>query len=194
MGRGDQGEDRDGPGLAMNCAWRSRRVVLDAPAMTSAIRIWARSSHHAAFRCGGWAWVRDDGRGEPTGQAGGTRDTTAARMALAGLVAALKDAPQGPLVLDLAAPVLARAVHRLAQGPAFTAEEAPAEDLDLWAQLATAVAGRAVAFTPAGEPFKGGPAAFAQAWAELAQDKAKAAGPFVAAIPRANLAKLKLPI
>lgn len=162
--------------------------------MTSDIRIWARSSHHTAFRCGGWAWVRDDGQGEPVGQAGGERNTTAARMALAGLAAALKDAPQGPgVTLELADRPFALAMRRLAAGPAFTAEEAPTSDLDLWAQLATAFAGRAVSVTlAAGEPFKGGPGAFAQAWADLAQDKAKAAGPFAAAIPRANLAKLKL--
>jgi ribonuclease HI len=161
--------------------------------MTTSLRIWARSSHHAAFRCGGWAWVRQDGHGEPVGQAGGERNTTAPRMALAALAAALKDAPKGPLTLDLADLALARAVHRIAQGPAFTPEEAPAEDLDLWAQLTTALAGRQVAFTPAAAaPFKGGPAAFAQAWADLAQDKAKAAGPFAAAIPRANLAKVRL--
>ena len=161
--------------------------------MTKPFRIWARASHHAAFRCGGWAWVRDDGAGEPVGQAGGERNTTAGRMGLAALAAALKDAPKGPVTLDLADLVLARAVNRLARGPAFTPEEAPAEDLDLWAQLTTALAGRAVTFAPAtSQPFKGGPAAFAQAWAELAQDKAKAAGPFVAAIPRANLTKLRL--
>ncbi len=165
--------------------------------MTKPLRIWARASHHPAFRCGGWAWVRDDGQGEPAGQAGGERNTTAGRMGLAALAAALKDTPQGasagPVILDLADLPLARAVNRLARGPAFTPEEAPTEDLDLWAQLTTALAGRAVTFIPAtSQPFKGGPAAFAQAWAELAQDKAKAAGPFIAAIPRANLAKLRL--
>ena len=163
------------------------------------LRIWARASHHAAFRCGGWAWVRDDG--EPSGQAGGERNTTAERMGLTALAAALKDLPQDaskdaprrPVTFDLADLVLARAVNRLARGPAFTPEEAPTENLDLWAQLATALAGRAVTFAPSSAAaFKGGPAAFAQAWAELAQDKAKAAGPFVAAIPRANLAKLRL--
>ena len=159
--------------------------------MSNPIRIWARSNHHTAFRCGGWAWVRADA--EPVGQAGGERNTTAPRMALAALAAALKDAPKGPIILDLADPVLARAAHRLAQGPAFTDEDAPTEDLDLWAALTTALAGRAVSFVPtAAEPFKGSPAAFAEAWAELARDKAKAAGPFTAAIPKANLAKLKL--
>ncbi len=162
--------------------------------MTNPIRIWARANHHTAFRCGGWAWVRDDGKGEPVGQAGGERNTTAPRMALAALAAALTDAAKGPLALDLADPALARAVRRLTQGPAYTPEEAPTEDLDLWAQLTTALAGRAVTVAPnAGEAFKGSPAAFAEAWAELARDKAKAAGPFASAIPRANLAKLKLP-
>ena len=33
------------------------------------------------------------------------------------------------------------------------------------------------------------PTAFAAAWAELAMDKAKATGPFAAAIPKTNLAK-----
>jgi len=156
-------------------------------------RIWARASHHAAFRCGGWAWVRDEGRAGPAGQAGGERNTTAARVALAGLAAALKDAPKGDLALDLADRALVVAVRRLTVGPAFTSDEAPTEDLDLWAQLSTALARRAVTVSLAsGEAFKGGPEGFAQAWAELAQDKAKAAGPFTAAIPKANLAKLKL--
>ena len=38
----------------------------------------------------------------------------------------------------------------------------------------------------------GGPAAFAQAWANLAMDKAKAAGAFTAAIPKPNLARVKV--
>ena len=61
----------------------------------------------------------------------------------------------------------------------------------LWAQLATALKGRTVTLGTS-EPSVGSPAAFAQAWADLARDKAKAAGPFASAIPKPNLAKLKL--
>lgn len=162
--------------------------------MTSdVIRIWTRFAHHPAFKAGGWAYVRAPGRGEPVGQAGGARDTTAQRMALAGLVAALADLPKAVTVrVDLSSPELARIARRIASGPAFAADEAPALDLDLWAQLTTALAGRTMTFELGDASFKGGPAPFAQAWADLAQDKAKASGAFVHPIPKPNLAKLIL--
>ncbi|MDB5460577.1 MAG: hypothetical protein JWO72_2318, partial [Caulobacteraceae bacterium] len=69
--------------------------------------------------------------------------------------------------------------------------EAPTEDLDLWAQLVTAARGRTLAFSAAPRGPQT-PAAFLAAWAEVGQDKAKAAGRFSAAIPKPNLAKLNL--
>lgn len=158
--------------------------------MTHPLRIWTRASHHPAFRVGGWAWVRAAGA-ETIGQAGGARNVTGARTALAGLVAALKDLPAGPLHLDLTDPPLARAVRTIAAVQTFADADAPREDLDLWAQLAAALKGRAVTLGTS-QSSAGSPAAFAQAWADLARDKAKAAGPFASAIPKPNLAKLKL--
>ena len=157
--------------------------------MTAPVHIWTRATHHTAFRCGGWAFVRSGA--ELSGQAGGERNTTAPRMALAGLVAALKDLADGPLSLDLADRALAQTAAKLIAGTPFAPDEPPYDNLDLWALLTTALKGRAVTITLGPIPL-GGPAAFAQAWAELAMDKAKDRGPFVAAIPRPNLAKLKL--
>jgi len=94
------------------------------------------------------------------------------------------------LVSALPAPAAA-ATSLIAALPAriagFTSGEAsPAEDLDLWAQLTTAL--KWVQIKPvANRP--GTPAAFALAWAELARDKAKATGPFRSPIPKPNLAK-----
>ena len=158
------------------------------------IRIWTRSAHHPAFKCGGWAYVRVAGA-ERSGQAGGERNTRAERMALAGLVAALKDLPKAAaaLSIDLGSPELARLARRIVNGPALADDEAPTEDLDLWAQLATALKDRAATFELGDASFKGGPAPFAQAWADLASDKAKAGGAFAAAIPKPNLAKIGLP-
>ena len=158
---------------------------------TDPCRIWARSAHHAAFKCGGWAYVRAGG--ELVGQAGGERNTRPERMALAALTAALKRAPAGAVVIDLADPALIRKARKAAAGQALDEDEAAPEDLDLWAGLATALKGRAVTFRK-GEAsgFPGDPGGFAQAWADLGMDKAKAAGAFVSAIPKPNLAKLKL--
>lgn len=155
------------------------------------IRIWARAAHHKAFKCGGWAYVRSDA--ELTGQAGGERNTRPERMALAGLAAALKDLPAGSIAIELGDPALFRAARKLATGQAFAEGDAPTEDLDLWAQLTTGFKGRDVTFK-LGQPtgFAGDPGGFAQAWADLGMDKAKAAGPFASAIPKPNLAKLKL--
>ncbi|HEX5377177.1 MAG TPA: hypothetical protein VFW47_01310 [Phenylobacterium sp.] len=162
--------------------------------MTSAsTRIWTRSTHHSAFRSGGWAYVRAGAQGEPTGQAGGERNTRPERMALAGLAASCKDLPAGAIEVELGDAALVRMVRTIAAGQAFADDEAPSADLDLWAQLATALKGRTATFRLADRgAFPGNPGAFAQAWADLAMDKAKAAGAFTASIPRPNLAKLKL--
>ena len=152
--------------------------------MADIVRIWIETSHHAAFRCGGWAFVLHDGKGL-SGMAGGERGVTPERTALAGLAQALKDAPAGAAVQVASAnPAITALTRRMAGFPA----EPPLLDLDLWAQLSTALKARPVTFAVAlVEPKT--PTAFAAAWAELARDKAKATGPFKSAIPRTNLAK-----
>jgi hypothetical protein len=150
--------------------------------MTSSITLWTASTHHAAFRCGGWASVRVIG-GAPTGVAGGERATTAARMALAGLVAGLRDLPaNAEVAVHTAGPELAPLMDGLA------GRIQPEDDLDLWAQILTATKGRRVTLVRAGAT-PDSPLAFAAAWAALAMDKAKTGGAFTAAIPKGNLAK-----
>lgn len=155
--------------------------------MSAHIRLWIRSSHHPALLSGGWAYVRRLPAGEITGQAGGARNTTAGRTALSGLGAALAELPPGPLALDTGDPSLDARLMRVAQGLSpFADDEAPA-DLELWAPLVRGLQGRTLVRLPAETK---GPAAFAQAWAELSRDRAKDRGAFAAAIPRPNLAKL----
>jgi hypothetical protein len=147
--------------------------------MADLVRIWVETSHHPAFRCAGWAFVRQDREGL-SGAAGGQRHVTPEHATLAGLAEALKG-------IDAGAAVEVRTGSReLAALPAriagFTAgDDPPTEDLALWAQLSMAL--KTVRITQAS------PNAFAAAWAELARDKAKATGAFRAAIPRPNLAK-----
>jgi hypothetical protein len=128
--------------------------------------------------------------------AGGERQTTPARMALAGLAAALrglspvaKGAPPTDVIIETTSPDLARHAAFLATLGAGLPDAGPEADLDLWAQIATAAAGRRLSVTPV-KPDRGTPAAFTDAWAELARDKAKASGAFSAAIPKSNLAKI----
>lgn len=156
--------------------------------MTKPTRIWIASSHHAAFKCGGWAYVRDDASGL-SGQAGGERYVTPVRMALAGLVAALREAPKGPVAIHIDQPLVVRVGRLLAGGIQPQGEEAPQDDIDLWAQLATSLTGRPATFALIAAD-KAAPAGFAAAWAELARDKANAKGAFVSAIPKPNLAKV----
>jgi ribonuclease HI len=124
------------------------------------VRIWLAATHHKAFLNGGWAYVRQDGA-ELRGAAGGERRTTREAMAQAGLVAALKDLPKGAAVV----------VH---------AAKADADALSGMAGIKLAVV----------KPEPRTPLAFADAWAELASDKAKMAGAFASAIPKANLTKV----
>lgn len=152
--------------------------------MADIVRIWVETSHHAAFRSAGWAFVRRDADGL-SGAAGGERHVTPERAVLAGLAEALKSLPAGAAVeVHTASADLAALPARIA---GFTAgEDPPSEDLDLWAQLATAL--KSVRILPAANR-PGTPSAFATAWAELARDKAKATGPFRSPIPKPNLAK-----
>jgi ribonuclease HI len=151
-------------------------------------QIWIQTSFHPAFKCGGWAYVRRQGA-EASGQAGGARYTTPQRMALTALVAALKGLPPGPVAIQMDDGAVARTAALIAAGRPPQGDAAPTEDLDLWAQLTAALAGRKPAFAIA-RPSKASPTGFAAAWAELARDKANAQGAFASAIPRPNLAKV----
>ncbi|MDB5465472.1 MAG: hypothetical protein JWQ46_234 [Phenylobacterium sp.] len=150
------------------------------------VRIWIEASHHTAFGCGGWAFVRAEGAAL-SGVAGGERHTRAERMGLAGLAAALQGLPKSATLeihtSDAVAAGVARRIAGIAAG-----EDPPTEDLDLWAQITAALKDRqARVLKVAVEPRT--PGSFAAAWAELARDKAKATGPFASAIPKPNLAK-----
>jgi ribonuclease HI len=154
--------------------------------MSSAI--WIQTSYHEAFKCGGWAYVRCHDKAA-SGHAGGERYTTPERIALAALVAALKDLPKGAVAIQIDNAVVARTAALIAAGRPPQGDDAPAENLDLWAALTAALAGRQPAFAIAA-PSKASPTGFAAAWAELARDKANAQGAFVSAIPKPNLAKV----
>ena len=112
-------------------------------------------------------------------------------MVLTSLVSALKDLPSGHAHIHTRDAAFARLTGKIAAGQPLTEKETPGEDLDLWAALTTALKRHPPTFTLA-DPTTDPAVAFAQAWADLAMDKAKAAGPFTAAIPKPNLAKLKL--
>jgi hypothetical protein len=150
------------------------------------VRIWLEIAHHAAFRIGGWAFVRLDAGGL-SGTAGGERRIDLERTALAALAAALADLPPGARVeLASASPQVLAIPRRLAAAEA--GEAPPADNLDLWAQAATALR-RTDLVVRRADLAPQTPAAFAAAWADLARDRAKDKGPFTAAIPKANLAK-----
>lgn len=160
--------------------------------MTSPLRIWIAASHDAAHRHGGWAFVRagDQAAGNPAaGTAGGERRTTRARMALAGLAAALADLPADVPVAVVAPRPDALTLHGLLKPP----EPPPADDADLRAALAQALAGRRWTLAVGDPAAAATPLAFAAAWAETASGKARMGGAFAAAIPRSNLAKV-LPV
>ncbi|MEP6475394.1 MAG: ribonuclease H [Gemmatimonadota bacterium] len=150
------------------------------------IRIWLEIDHQTTFRSGGWAFVLAEGSAL-SGVAGGERGPSAERIALAGLAEALKGAPPAAAVeVRTASAAVLAAYRRLTN-----TDDPPAEDLELWAQIATSLKGRPVRFAPAPAAPRT-PGAFAAAWAELARDKAKTR-PFRAAIPKTNLAKAGVP-
>ena len=151
--------------------------------MPAPIRIWLETTHHSAFRYGGWAYVRE-ADGALTGAAGGERNITPGRLELSAMIAALNGLAIGSTAALYVSSASLLAIGRMIADPPAPAD-APTEDLDLWAQLLAAAKGRAVSFRAA-------PAStFLLAWAEVGQDKAKAAGRFSAAIPKPNLAKFK---
>ncbi|CAN7368742.1 ribonuclease H [Phenylobacterium sp. LjRoot219] len=147
--------------------------------------IWLEISHHAAFRVGGWAFVRREPDGALVGYAGGERRIEAERTALAALIAALKDLGPKPVrILTASAPIAAIPARIKA---AQAGEDPPTDNLDLWAQAMTALGGGNVELARA--PTGDRTTAFAAAWAELGRDRAKDKGPFTSAIPKPNLAK-----
>jgi hypothetical protein len=152
--------------------------------MTKPITLWTASRHHAAFRCGGWASVRVVD-GVPSGSAGGERATTAARMALAGLAAGLRDLPATMEVAIHASGGELADLNEILAG-----RLQPEDHLDLWARILVATKGRRTILVRAGAT-PDGPMSFAKAWADLAMDKAKMGGAFSASIPRGNLAKVE---
>src|SRR5271168_3487013 len=108
--------------------------------MSDIIRIWVEISHSSAYRAGGWAYVRAEGRAL-SGAAGGDRTTSPDAVALTGLVAALQDLPANSGVEILSAkprtPTIGRRLTAIKGG-----DGAPDEDLALWAQLSTALGTR----------------------------------------------------
>jgi hypothetical protein len=152
--------------------------------MSQSTRIWLATAYAAPFRTGGWAHVREAG-GAVAGVAGGDRRITAQRLALQALLAALKEVPAAAVVeLATTDPVIASVPRVLAPQ---AGDDPPAEDLDLWAATTTAFAARTIRMLRQA-PQPGKPLAFAAAWAEQAQDRAKG-GAFAFAIPKPNLAK-----
>jgi hypothetical protein len=150
--------------------------------MSAPASIWLEVAHHAAFRIGGWAFVRK-GAGAVTGTAGGRGRIDPEANALEAVAAALAGLPPGAAVeLHSASPRVLAIPERIA------GKDPPTDNLELWAKIATALKPLDVAFRPARQT-PGGPIAFAAAWAEFAQGRAKDRGPFTAPIPRSNLAK-----
>lgn len=154
--------------------------------MHAPVRIWLEIAHHPAFRVGGWAFVRRKA-GEVGGTAGGERRTDPERTALAAIAAALRDlAPGASVELHTSSSQLLAIPARISAAEA--GEDPPGENLDLWAQVATALRGPDVRISRAElAPHSG--SAFAAAWAEFARDRAKDKGAFTSPIPRSNLAK-----
>jgi hypothetical protein len=154
--------------------------------MPAPVRIWLHVAHHAAFRVGGWAFVRQ-AAGEVSGAAGGERRIDLERTGLTALAAALADLPPGAAVeLETPSPQVLAIPGRISAAEA--GENPPTENLDLWAKAATAIRRVRLVIRRA-ELAPKTPAAFAAAWADLARDRAKDKGPFTAPIPKANLAK-----
>jgi hypothetical protein len=149
-----------------------------------AARLWIETTHHAAFRYGGWAYARQID-GAVTGVAGGARNITASRLDLTALAALLTGLPAGLAITVTTSSPSLLAILRLLTGLG----DAPSEDLDLWAPLIVLAEGRALTVQASVRAPKT-PAAFLTAWAEVGQDKAKTASRFCAVIPKSNLAKL----
>jgi hypothetical protein len=145
--------------------------------VSASVRIWLEVAHHATFRIGGWAFVRASG-GVVSGSAGGRRASDLEQTAL--------EAQGACAELHTASPAVLAIPGRVAIAEA--GETTPSENLDLWAQVATALR-RVRLVTRRADLVPEGPSAFASAWADFARDRAKDKGVFTAAIPKPNLAK-----
>jgi hypothetical protein len=155
--------------------------------MTAApIRIWLEASHLGALRIGGWAFLRQDAQGL-RGMAGGERTIDAERQGVAAFNDVLADLPDGAVVaLTSASPLLLAIPGRIAK--AHAGEDAPTENLDLWAKAAGHLR-RLTLTVRRADPTPNSPTAFTAAWAERARDHARAKGAFKSPIPKPNLAK-----
>src|SRR4051812_49255075 len=109
-------------------------------------RLFVETTYHAAFRYGGWGVAREIG-GAVSGHAGGERNTTAQRIDLMALIAALDGLPPGPVSIHSASAGVLHAARVLAAPP--EPEAAPSEDLDLWARALKAAQGRVLTVKPA---------------------------------------------
>jgi hypothetical protein len=157
--------------------------------MPTPVRIWLEVAHHTAFRIGGWAFVRQLA-GALGGTAGGERQTSPERSALQAISAALSGVPPGAVVeLHTASPQVLAIPGRIAG--AGSGEDPPTDNLELWARAATALRPVDIVFHKA-QQTPGGPSAFAAAWAEFAQGRARQRGAFSAPIPKVNLAKAEV--
>jgi hypothetical protein len=152
------------------------------------VKIWIAAVHHAAFRCGGWAYVRE-GAPELAGAAGGDRNTTLEQMAFAGLAAALKTLPKAVTPVEVHTPhteLVGLSNHLKTR---TIPQDLSTEVLGAWQTIVHLAAARPIqiVYDP---PLAKTPIAFALAWADLARDKAKASGHFISPIPKPNLAKM----
>jgi len=152
------------------------------------VKIWTAAVYHAAFRCGGWAYVRE-GAPELAGAAGGDRNTTLEQMAFAGLAAALKTLPKAVTPVEVHTPhteLVGLSDHLKTR---TMPKDLSTEVLGAWQTIVHLAAARPIqiVYDP---PLAKTPIAFALAWADLARDKAKASGHFISPIPKPNLAKM----
>jgi hypothetical protein len=146
--------------------------------VSAPVHLWVAGAE-AAGGYGGWGYALVRGE-EASGVAGGARCTTAAAMALTGLIHALEamtpDQRAAPLIVH--APQLA--------GLKGSAEVL--EPPELWAAAQAALAKQ-----PGGWSLGSGHAAggeFALAWAAFALDIARGKGTFSSAIPKPNMKTL----
>ncbi len=153
-----------------------------------AVKIWTAACCKPAFRCGGWAYVRE-GALQREGAAGGDRNTTLEQMAFAGLAAALKTLPKAETPVEVHTShkeLVALSAYLAAQtSPQGLSEEVKAP----WLAILQVAAARSINIIY-DRPEANTPIAFVLAWADLAQDKAKAGGHFISPIPKPNLAKM----
>ena len=102
--------------------------------MVKPVRLFVETTFHAAFRYGGWGFVREAG-GAVSGGAGGERSTTAARIDLMALIGALDGLPAGE-DLDLWARALKAVQGRvLTVRPAVREPRTPAAFCFAWAEV-----------------------------------------------------------